>query len=90
MGSLGSNSRVILVLPECIWNVSAVSLVLPGFDDTSSLGSPPCEVVYPPSSMIPPWVTVSRFFTVNIEAELKTQHFLFTPIFPFFSSFLLF
>ena len=31
----------------CIWNAHAVSLVLPAFDDTDSLGSSPCQVVYP-------------------------------------------
>ena len=50
----GACARVILVLRECIWNVPAVSLDLPTFDDTSSLGSPPREVVYPTSFMVPP------------------------------------
>ena len=34
-------ARVIFVLRECIWNVPAVSLVVPAFDDTDSLGFPP-------------------------------------------------
>ena len=64
-GSLGilkewRGARVILVLRECIWNTPAVSLFLPAFDDTGSLGSPPRQTAYPPSSMVPPWVTVSR------------------------------
>ena len=51
-GSLGSifgmsRARVILVLRECIWNAPAVSLVLPVFDDTGSLGSPPRQLVSP-------------------------------------------
>ena len=52
---------VILVLPECIWNVPAVKLILSTFEDTSSLGPPPHQVVYPPGSMVPPWVTASHF-----------------------------
>ena len=31
-----------------IWNAPVVSLVLPTFNDTGSLGSPPRQVVYPP------------------------------------------
>ena len=53
-GSLGSivggqaaRTRVILILRECVWNAPAVLLVLPAFDDTGSLGSPPHQVVYP-------------------------------------------
>ena len=93
-GSLGSivkgsgkHPRVILVLPECIWNMSTVSLVLPAFDNTHSLGSPPHQVVYPPDSMVSPWVTASHFIVGNREAELKPTTFssllLFCfPIFP--------
>ena len=44
----GTHTHVIHVLRECIWNVPAVSLFLPAFDDTSSLGSPPRQVFYPP------------------------------------------
>ena len=43
--------RVIFVLLECIWNARAVSLVLPVFDDTGSLGSPPRLGVYPPGNL---------------------------------------
>ena len=50
----GGRAHVILVLRECIWNAPAVSLVLPAFDDTGSLGSPPRQVVYPLVSMVPP------------------------------------
>ena len=39
--------RVILLLSECIWNASVISLVLPAFDDNGSLGYPPRWVVYP-------------------------------------------
>ena len=59
---------VILVLREFIWNTLAVSLVLPTFDDTDSLGSPPREVVY---SLVPPWVTASSFLEGNKKAEQK-------------------
>ena len=48
-----------------------VSLVLPAFDSSGSLGSLPRQVVYPPGSMVPPWVTDSRFLSGNNEAELK-------------------
>ena len=41
----GGRARVIFVLREFIWNASAVSLVLPFFDDTGSLGSSPRQVV---------------------------------------------
>ena len=47
LGGQGACTRVILALRECIWNVPAVSLVLPVFDDTGSLGSPR-QVVYHP------------------------------------------
>ena len=40
-------ARVILTLCECIWNVPVVLIVLPAFDDTSSLSSPPDQMVYP-------------------------------------------
>ena len=43
---------VILVLCERIWNAEAVSLVLPTFDDTDSLGSPLHRVVYPYGSTL--------------------------------------
>ena len=58
VGCQGARARVILVLCEFIWKVSAVSLFLPAFDDAGSLGSPPRQGVYPPGSMVPPWVTV--------------------------------
>ena len=60
--------QVILVLRECSWNASAVSLVLPAFDGTGSLGSPPSQVVYP-------WVTASRFLAENWEVERKPTTF---------------
>ena len=46
LGGIGARARVILVLRECIWNVPAVSLVLPIFDDTGSMGYSRL-VVYP-------------------------------------------
>ena len=36
----GARDRIILILHECIWNAPVVSLVLPAFEDTGSLGSP--------------------------------------------------
>ena len=62
-------------LHDCIWNAPAVSLVLPTFDATGHLGSTPHQVVYPPGSMVAPWVTASRFLTRNREAELKPTTF---------------
>ena len=47
---VGGRTFVISVLHECIWNVPSVSFVLPGFDDTDSLGYPICQVVYPSGS----------------------------------------
>ena len=47
LGGQGACTCVILVLCECIWNVPAVSLVLPAFDNTGSLGSPPSDVLSP-------------------------------------------
>ena len=75
-------SLVILVLRECISNAPVVSLVLPAFENASSLGSPPHQVVYILVSMVPVWVTVSCFLAGNREAELKPTTF---PCFPFFS-----
>ena len=62
MESLGSivlgqvaHARAILVLRECFWNVPEVSLVIPAFDSSGSLGSPPRQGVYHPGSMVLPW-----------------------------------
>ena len=41
----GARALVLFVLRECIWNALAVSLILPAFDDTVSLVSPPRQVV---------------------------------------------
>ena len=41
-----ASARAILVLLESIWNAPVVSLVLPAFDVTGSLGYPPRRVVY--------------------------------------------
>ena len=54
LGGQGFRARVILVLREYICKASTVSLFLPALDDTSSLGSPLRQVVYPPDSMVPP------------------------------------
>ena len=86
LGEIGG--RVILVLRACIWNVTAVSLVLPTFDDTSSLSSPPHQVVYPPGSKVPPWVTASHFLAGNRNAELKPTTFSSLLLFSVFTSFL--
>ena len=75
LGGQGANARVILILYECIWNEPAVSLVLPAFDDTGSLDSPPRQVVYSPGSMLPPWVTASSFVAGNREADLNPTTF---------------
>ena len=37
----GGCARIILVLHECIWNVTMVLLVLSAFNDTDFLGYPP-------------------------------------------------
>ena len=50
----GTCARVTLVLRECFWNAPAVSLILPAFDDTGFLGSPPRQVVSPHGSIVPP------------------------------------
>ena len=79
-----ARARVILVLRECILNVPTVSLVLPAFNDTCSLGPPPRQEVYPPGSKVPPWVTAFRFLVGNREAELKPNIFsslLFSRVF---------
>ena len=86
-GGREARARVVLVLCECIWNAPAVSLLLPVFDDTDSLGSPPRQVVCPPGFMVPPWVTVSRFFSANREYELKPTTFSSLLLFRVFLSF---
>ena len=59
LGGQGACARVILVLRESIWNAPALSLVIPALDDTVSLGPPPRQVVYPPGSIVLPWVIAS-------------------------------
>ena len=61
LGGQVARARVVLVLRESIWNTPRVSLVSSAFSDTGSLGSTPRQVVYPPASMVPPWVTASIF-----------------------------
>ena len=90
LGSQWARARVIVVLRECIWNAPTVSLVLPALDDTSSLGSPPRQDVYPPGSMVPPWLTASRFLAGTREAELKPTTFSSILLFHLFLSFLFF
>ena len=48
LGGQGAHTHFILVLCECIWNALKILLVLPAFDDTGSLGSPPHQVASPP------------------------------------------
>ena len=77
----GVCARVILVLRECIWNASAVLLVLPTFDDTDSLGSPPRQLVYLPGS------TLGECFPFpcgEYGGSAKTHHFFFITTFPCF------
>ena len=50
-------------------------LVLPGFDNTGSLGSPPHWVVYHPGSTL---VTASHLLVGNREPELKPTTFFFS------------
>ena len=58
LGGQEACACVILVLHECIWNALAVSLVLPAFDDSGSLGSSLDQFVCPPDSMVPPSVSL--------------------------------
>ena len=78
----GGHALVILILRECIWNLPAVSLVLP--PNTGSLGYLRVGGL---SLFFLPWVSVSRFFQGNSEAEVKTHHFLFNSTFPCFPVF---
>ena len=65
-GVRGSALILFLFLSVCIWNAPVVLLVLQAFDNTSSLGSPPCQVVYPPGFMVPePLVTASCILVEN-------------------------
>ena len=43
---------VLFLLRECICNAPAVSVVLPAYDHTGSLGSSPRHVVYPTDSTL--------------------------------------
>ena len=52
-----------------------------------SLGSPLRRVIYPPSSLVPPWVTTFRFLAVNREPELKPTTFSSLLLFRVFQSF---
>ena len=64
--------------------VKGSALVLLAFDDTSSLGSPPHQVVYLLGSIVPPWVTASHFHGGNREAELQTTIFYSLLLFHIF------
>ena len=83
LGSEGFRARVILVLHERIWNAPAgVSLVLPAFNTTGSLGS--LRVMW--SISLVPRVTTSRFLAGNREAELKPASFSSLLLFRVFLS----
>ena len=86
-GDEGAHARPILVLRECVWNVLAISLVLPAFDDIGCLGYPPRPVVYP---VVPPWITAFRFLLENRETELKPTTLPSLLLFRVFLSFLFF
>ena len=73
VGGQETRARSILVLRECIWNVPAVSLVLPAFDGTGSPGYPPHRLVYRP--LVSTLMTTSCFLVKNREAELKPTSF---------------
>ena len=88
LGGQEACAHVILVLREYILNGPTVSLVLPAFEDTGSLGSPLRQVVYLLGSMVPPWVTASRFLAGNREAELKPTTFSLLLLFRSFLPFL--
>ena len=45
--ALVARVRVVLVSRECLWKRLAVSLVLPSFDDTGSLGYLPRRGIHP-------------------------------------------
>ena len=72
LGSIveGSGAHARVILRICIWNTSVVPLELPAFDNNDSVGSPLRQVVYPPGSMVLPWVTASRFLAGNRESVL--------------------
>ena len=63
-----------------------VSLVLPAFDDTCSLGSPPRKVVYHAS--VSTVVTESLFLEGNREAKLKPTTYLLLLLFRVYLSLL--
>ena len=87
-GGLGAHACAILVLRNCIWHVPTVFLVFLIFD-TSFLGSPSHQVVYPHGSMVPPWVTASHFLAGNMDAKLKPTTLSSLLLFYVFLSFLL-
>ena len=64
--------HVILVIPECIWNAPAISVVLPAFGDTLLGFSSATGGLSP---WFPPWVTVSHFHVGKREVELKPTTF---------------
>ena len=88
MGVQGARDHLILVLRECIWNTPAVSLVLQTFDDSGSMGYHPRQVVYPPVSMVLPWVTASRFLAGNRDAEPPFSLHSYFSVFSCLSSFI--
>ena len=87
-GKSGDPRSFYSCLRECIWNELAVSLVLPTFNDTGSLGFPLRQVVYSPGSMVLPWVNALHFLEGNREVELKPTTFSSLILFRVFLSFL--
>ena len=75
--SQGARARITLALRGCIWRTPAVSLVLPTFDATGSMGSPPSWVAYPPGSTLSDCIP-----------ELKPTTFSSILVFRVFLSFL--
>ena len=76
VAKLTTLKEYILVLRECIWNLPVVSLVLPDFDDSGSLGSPPHQV------------NASQFLAWNMESGPKPTVFSSVLLFQVFLSFL--
>ena len=73
---------MLFVLRECIWNVPAVSLDLPTFDDAGSLGYLPRQVIYLPGSthgvMVVDWIW--RLYNMSFESGVVTEDWRFAVI----------
>ena len=80
LGGSGARARGTLILRECD--------VLPAFDGTGILDSPPRQVIYTPGSRVSSWVTTLRFLAGNRGTELKPTTFSSLLLFHVFLSFL--